>query len=259
MPFAPTWLSLREPYDLRARNGAVVESLCMMFAAHSALSIVDLGCGTGAGMRALSPHLVARQSWRLIDNDLSLLARVETPAGVTARSEPLDLARDLELALDGPVDLVVTSSLLDLVSPAWLQRLVTELAARRLPFYAALSFDGRLAFEPDLADDAPLLAQFRADLQTDKGFGPALGAYAAAAAARLFGDVDYEVTSGRADWLLGPADGAMQSALLDFIARAAQDKAAAPRWLAQRRDAISTGRSRLQVGHIDFVARPRRA
>ena len=31
--------------------------------------------------------------------------------------------RDLELALDGPIDLVTTSSLLDLVSAEWVERL----------------------------------------------------------------------------------------------------------------------------------------
>ena len=37
----------------------------------------------------------------------------------------------LEAALDGPVELVTTSALLDLVSHEWLDRLVTEAAARR--------------------------------------------------------------------------------------------------------------------------------
>jgi len=52
---------------------------------------------------------------------------------VTVTTTLLDLARDLELALDGPLDLVTTSALLDLVSPEWLDRLVVEVAARRLP------------------------------------------------------------------------------------------------------------------------------
>ncbi len=94
--------------------------------------------------------LPKRQSWRLVDNDLSLLARAQQAVGadVTVRAMPLDLAHDLEAALDGPVDLVTTSALLDLVSAEWLERLVTEIAARDLPVYAALSYDGRVALEP---------------------------------------------------------------------------------------------------------------
>ena len=60
---------------------------------------------------------------------------------------PVDLARDLEAALDGPVDLVTTSALLDLVSDDWLERLAIEAAARRLPVYAALSYDGRIELD----------------------------------------------------------------------------------------------------------------
>ena len=67
---------------------------------------------------------------------------------------PIDLSRDLEAALDGPVDLVTTSALLDLVSDDWLDRLAVEAAARRLPVYAALSYDGRVELTPaDAADE----------------------------------------------------------------------------------------------------------
>ena len=65
---------------------------------------------------------------------------------MTAR--PIDLTRDLELALDGPLDLVATSALLDLVSQEWLDRLVVEAAARRLPVYAALTYNGHIDLDP---------------------------------------------------------------------------------------------------------------
>src|SRR5439155_88268 len=81
-------------------------------------------------------RLPKRQSWRLVDNDLSLLARagdLAKPPDLTVTPVPVDLARDLEAALDGAVELVTTSALLDLVSHEWLDRLVIEAAARRLP------------------------------------------------------------------------------------------------------------------------------
>ncbi len=109
--FSAGWLELREPYDARARNRDVLAAVAAAFADQSAVSIVDLGCGTGATLRAVAPHLPARQSWRLVDNDLGLLARAassDRPAHASVTPTPVDLARDLEAALDGAVDLVTT-------------------------------------------------------------------------------------------------------------------------------------------------------
>ncbi len=176
--FAAEWLALREPYDLAARNAAVLDMVANAFLAQTSIAVADLGCGTGATLRAVGPHLPPRQSWRLVDNNLSLLAQVPTPAPspyVTVVTQPVDLARDLELALDGPLDLVTASALLDLVSSQWLDRLIIEAAARRLPVYAALTYDGRVGIEPAETFDAELLAGFNLHQRTDKGFGPALG------------------------------------------------------------------------------------
>ena len=101
---------------------------------------------------------------------------------VTLVTRPVDLARDLELALDGPLDLITASALLDLVSAEWLDRLIVEAAARRLPVYAALTYDGRVRIEPAEAFDAEILSGFNLHQRTDKGFGPALGPDAAARA-----------------------------------------------------------------------------
>jgi hypothetical protein len=74
---------------------------------------------------------------KVADNDLDpwvgAAAAFHSRAGVT--TTPIDLVRDLKAAIDGSLDPVTTSALLDLVSDSWLQRLVTDIAARRLPFY----------------------------------------------------------------------------------------------------------------------------
>ena len=117
--FSADWLALREPYDVRARNPKVLDAVVASFKDFPSIRIVDLACGTGSTLRALGPRLAAPQNWRLVDNDLGLLARATTmtrPAGITVEGVPLDLNRDLEAVLDGPVDLVATSALLDLVS-----------------------------------------------------------------------------------------------------------------------------------------------
>jgi ubiquinone/menaquinone biosynthesis C-methylase UbiE len=73
--FSASWLEMREPFDLRARNASVIEAIVAEFAGRPSVTIADLACGTGSTLRALSPHIDARQNWRLADNNLSLLAR----------------------------------------------------------------------------------------------------------------------------------------------------------------------------------------
>lgn len=262
--FSAQWLTLREPYDKAARNPAVLNAVAAAFADRSSLSITDLACGTGSTRRAIGAHLPARQNWRLVDNDLSLLARAkpaDLPPDVTIATVPVDLARDLEAALDGAVDLVTASALLDLVSEDWLDRFVTEIAARRLPVYAALNYDGRATCGPSDAFDAAVAASVNRHQLTDKGFGPALGPAAAAQAADRFQKLGYSVTRGPSDWLFGVTDKDIQFEIISGWARAAREIDEYPLedivgWLTRRRDHIAAGRSTIVVGHIDFFARP---
>ncbi len=77
--FSAEWLSLREPYDLAARNPDVIEALARAFHDRPAMRVVNLACGTGATVRAVAAHLAMPQHWRLVDNDLGLLARAARP------------------------------------------------------------------------------------------------------------------------------------------------------------------------------------
>ncbi len=262
--FSADWLELREPHDLRARNSAVLDAVVASQAGNSAIRIVDLACGTGSTLRALAPRFYAGQHWRLADNDLSLLARAAAtarPSGVTVTAIPLDLNRDLEAALDGPIDLVTTSALLDLVSEPWLDRLAVETLARSIPIYAALSYDGRIEISPRHSFDAAIIAAVNAHQRGDKGFGPALGPMAASAAIARFQSLGCSVVRGTADWVVGPLDREFQLEIFAGWASAARDmpsvaQADTVEWLTFRCDEVDSGRSSLRVGHVDFFARP---
>jgi hypothetical protein len=262
--FSADWLALREAYDARARNPAVLDAVVAAFKGCPSIRIVDLACGTGSTLRALAPRLPGNQNWRLIDNDLGLLARATStthPAGVTVAGVPLDLSRDLEAVLDGPVDLITASALLDLVSEAWLERFVVEIAARGIPVYVALSYDGRTELGPADSLDAAVIAAVNAHQRTDKGFGPALGPTAASVAIARFESLGYSVVHGESDWIIGPHDRDIQMELLAGWAGAAREVgelslADAVGWLTRRRDAVTAGRSSIRVGHVDIFARP---
>jgi hypothetical protein len=262
--FRADWLALREPYDQKARNAEVASAVAAAFVGQSAIAIVDLASGTGSTLRAISSRLPARQDWRLVDNDLGLLLRAGaagTPAGVRVTTTPIDLARDLEAALDGPLDLVATSALLDLVSDDWLDRFVLEAAARKLPIYAALTFDGSATFEPSHPLDAAILAGVNRHQRTDKGFGPALGPTAAATAVKRLSQTGYAVVQGSSDWSFEPSDRDIQLEVLTGWAGAAREIGTVSlsdgvSWLTRRREIVAAGRSRISVGHLDFFATP---
>ena len=259
--FSAQWLALREPYDLAARNGTVLDAVAATFADMPAVTVTDLGCGTGATMRAIASRLPAPQSWRLVDNDHVLLdaARIATPAGASATTLALNLAGAIEQAVDG-CDLVVTSALLDLVSADWLDRLVGALARRSRPLYAALSYDGVVTLSPETRHDAAVIAAVNRHQRTDKGFGPALGPNAARIAPDRFRRAGFAVLEGRSDWQFGASDCEIQMEILAGWADAAGEIGVDPsilvEWLHERRDNVTSGRSQMRVGHIDFFSTP---
>jgi hypothetical protein len=183
------------------------------------------------------------------------------PAGITVTAVPLDLNRDLEAVLDGPVDLIATSALLDLVSDVWLERLAVETVARSIPVYAALSYDGRIEIGPADPRDAAVIAAVNAHQRTNKGFGPALGPAAGPAAIAQFEKLGYSVVHGASAWVIGPDDRDIQMEIFSGWSSAAREigelsLADTVAWLTRRRDFVTNGRSSIRVGHVDVFARP---
>jgi len=262
MSFSSEWLALREPADLDARNRVLLAHVAAMLVGTNAPTVTDLGAGTGSTVRALAPHLPERTGWRLVDADASLLARAswELPED-RVETRVLDLAAELDTALDGAVDLVSCSALLDLVSLDWMAGLAQALKARELPFYAALTYDGRADLTSRHPLDAALIDTVNQHQHTDKGFGPALGPDGAAAAIEQLEAAGFSVESGRSDWVLEPDEAALQKALVTGWAEAAAELGTLSptdieEWRAARFAAIEAGTLEIRVGHVDVFARP---
>jgi len=249
--FSADWLALREPADHAARDAGLLRRAAM--AAGPAPVILDLGCGAGSTVRALAPHLPGGAEWRLIDNDADLLARAATAAGDRAQTWQLDLADLDALPLEG-VTLVTASALLDLMPEAWVRALAARL---RVPFYAALSYDGRMSWEPGDTSDVAITDAFNRHQLSDKGIGGALGPQSGPVSAAAFEDAGFDVHLARSDWQLGPDLAPLQAALVEGIASAAAEAGAdgTPRWGAAR--ALGAAQTACRIGHDDMLALPR--
>ncbi|MHB2165972.1 class I SAM-dependent methyltransferase [Alsobacter sp. R-9] len=274
--FSPDWLALREPADHRARDAGLARRLSSWLSARPDVRVLDMGCGTGSNLRALMPLLPARQAWTLVDWDARLLdaarARLcawaehhrETADGIVIAREgreaavsfrQADLTKDLDACLDLRPDLVTAAALFDLVSTAWIEGFAGSMAARSLPLYTVLTYDGTEEWSPPHPLDAAVLSAFHAHQGTDKGFGPAAGPAAGNALAEAFGRAGYSVGTASSPWRLGSTDAGLVRELASGIAGAAAETGRvtaedAKAWADARAGASAV------VGHVDILALP---
>jgi len=273
--FSVEWLALRERFDLIARNQDIVQTVQRWQGRTSPLNVVDLGAGTGANFRILSPRLDGIQQWLLVDNDEQLLAEAGPSMEVWANRRGVDceitgnqitvgrsraqtmradLVTDLETLPRDGVHLLTASALMDLVSVAWFERLAT----RQYPaLYFVLSYNGHIDWHPSDAFDEPARQLINRHQSGDKGFGPAMGPGASEYIAETLRHRGYEIETNAADWRMQPSDATMQRMLLDNWAEAMRSldpSETLEEWVERREALIDQQQSRLRVGHTDLFA-----
>jgi SAM-dependent methyltransferase len=273
--FDAKWLDLREPVDLRSRNEHLAKALTRHFHVRRPVHVLDLGCGTGANLRATAPLLGPEQHWTLVDHDQALL---EAAVGrltawavesawkgrqlllakggkrIAVRFRRADLARDLDAALDGDADLVTASALFDLVSADFIAAFAAAIARHKCAFYTVLTYNGLQRWTPKHAGDSAMAAAFRTHQTRDKGFGESVGPMAPGLLATAFDVAGYSVTEGDSAWRLEAGDETLTAELVLGFVNAVRETGQVPapeivEWLKVRR----TG---ALVGHTDTLALP---
>lgn len=282
--FSSDWLSLREPFDSRARSAALAERLSARLPARPRL--LELGAGAGSLFRWLAPRLGRAQAWTLVDADEALLAdgferteawalargwKVTSPSGAMIVHAPggawriearvLDFGHDPAAVPLAGQDAVVCSALMDLVSAAWARGFAARLG---VPFLACLNVDGRDRFLPPRSEDRLIGRGFARHMRRDKGFGPAMGQASPAMLARIFDEAGFDVATAPSDWLIPRMATAMLAEMIEGHASAAAEAlpASAGRiaaWRTARLSAVAAARLSLVIGHRDLLATPRPA
>jgi hypothetical protein len=134
--------------------------------------------------------------------------------------------------------------------------LAERLAQHKLPFYAALNYDGVMQWGPADPSDAAITQAFNRHQRQDKGFGPALGPDAAHVIATVFAAAGYRILEADSPWHLSAEHAALQRELVQGIAQAASEAGAADAttWGDTRKTAVNT--AVCHIGHRDILALP---
>jgi len=275
MTFSADWLALRELADHRSRNVKLSHALAKYFEGWRPVTVIDLGCGTGSNLRGTAPLLGPEQFWTLVDYDPVLLeaARERLQAWADGAAEKdgalvlfkgakrisvtfrrADLAKELDDVLAPGANLVTASALFDLVSEAFLAKLIASVTQRKSAFYTVLTYDGDQRWTPEHELDAQMLQAFHAHQGTDKGFGLSAGPNAPDLLSEGFAAAGYSVAEGDSAWRLEERDAALISELAKGFADAvAETGSISSADLAQWRAQKHTG---CVVGHADTLATP---
>lgn len=278
----PDWLDLRAAADAQARDEGAQELLASLVAAlrdrspsgaggvdegsptvdPATVRIVDVGAGTGANRRYLSPRLPFEQQWVAVDHDPELLAHPGNDGSRRVCGSVQDLVEVLASldAEDGPLGVptvVVATAVLDVFTTADLGTLADCVAATGGAALLSLSVTGAVRWEPADPEDHLLSTAF--DGHQRRGGRP--GPDAPAVLGALLEERGLRVRAAQTPWDLPGGAGEHRELLERWMDERVQDAVAhdpssAPvlaGWHRRRRDQLASGVLRVLVDHVDLL------
>jgi SAM-dependent methyltransferase len=290
MGFDAAWLSARRPYDEAALDRdavAAIQAWAAELPAGQALTVVDLGSGTGVAIERAATWLAPRivQAYAVDDDPILLAQRRSSdsvqdrapnrqPAAVTPLlGDVLAPLHPLGGPADGTADLVLGHALADLLP---LDRLAARVAALLRPgglAHLALTYDGLTAcastvglYEIDPTLDERIISAFHRQMDRPREHLPSFGGSTAGRRlAPVLVAAGLEIlVDAPSIWQVRASDGvgshAVLSRLIQYVVEtvSTDGMVLAPdlvAWAAGRRAALSAGTLEAQVGHRDVLAR----
>lgn len=262
------WLALREPADAAARAPDLAERLARHRPAAGRWVIHDLGGGTGAMGRWLSPRLPGPQHWVVHDYDADLLevAAVDRPgpaadgAAVTVERRRSDITHLLPGDLAGAT-LITASALLDVLTEHELAAVMRLCAGAGCPVLLTLSVVGRVELTPADPLDLRVGAAFNDHQRRATERGRLLGPDAVGVAVDGLTQRGCEVLVRASPWRLGSSEANLAAEWFTGWVNAACEQrtglAAEIDGYARRRLTQATaGRLRVTVDHADVLVGP---
>ena len=247
------YLDAKYPLDERSLNRDVRAVFESALRSHSAVRVLDIGCGNGASLcRLLRAGLNGRVELTGVDRDPELLQQARSRAVHDLEMADFELSRSTEViqarrnreaitlrfaAADlagyepeqpGIHDAVIAQALMDLLPVQPMVERIGEWLAPAGLFYASLNYDGGTVLFPDYPHDAfetALLQHYDASMARLVGGQPCGGAHSGRRLHAALTEAGFDILAlGSSDWNITPYCGAYRdedavclAALLDMI------------------------------------------
>jgi SAM-dependent methyltransferase len=260
---------LREPADAAARARDLVAEVRRDLPADGRTVVHDLGCGTGSMARWLAGQLGGVQHWVMYDRDPELLTLVAAePPGEASDGVPVTVeTRQCDITRLDPSDLagaslITASALLDLMTAAEIDRVVTTCAEAACPTLITLSVTGHVELTPADPFDHRVTEAFNAHQRRTTGARRLLGPDAVGRAVQGFARLGLDVALRPSPWRLGPGQAALATEwFTGWLAAACEQRpdlrVEAGPYARRRLGEAASGRLAVTVQHQDLLARPR--
>jgi hypothetical protein len=225
------------------------------------LEIVDLGAGTGANQRWLAPRLEFVQRWIHLDHDPAISRSLPLPDDTMIIDGSVEQALGRLLAnRSSDPRLITCSALLDVLTTDQIDAVCRAVIENQVPALFSLTATGALNISPANRYDELLLDAFNDHQRRAGRAGPdattlAVNALCAGGFTVRTQETPWRLTAS-SDWAF--VERFLQERLDAAVAQTPGFAAAATDWFELRRSQFVLRMLRIEVGHRDVLALPRR-
>lgn len=265
-PVPADWLGIRRAADHQARQSTVElidrlnQWLTDQLAPDQAVTVIDLGAGTGSNQSWLAPRLQVPQHWILLDHDAGLLKEIAAPEAsqVVNTTHVVGSVDQLPHLIPPQTPTLVTcAALLDLLTQQEAELIADAIAASGAAALLSLTVTGEVSLSPEDPTDQTIAAAFDAHQRRGELLGPDAVEVLRSHLQRR----GVTVRTVPTDWVLDSSQPEfVHRYLTDRVQAAVEYEPAladeADRWLDRRAQQSAHGGLGLRVGHQDLVTIP---
>ena len=284
--FETNWLDKRYHYDNTARDKKV-EDACLSYLENKpAVTILDIGSGTGSNCLYFLEKMPAVQNWIFVERDeylskyaLERIKKEVTELGyaVEEHAQKLILQKenrqigityitdsfiDLDKKVDlSKIDLVTAGAVFDLLSFKQFVNVASVILENEIALLATMNY-AEMNFFPEEASDVLFIEKYEKHMSRPQEFGKAMGKDCSRSMVKFFRKHQREIVYGASVWNLNGKEEETHRCLFQFMKSAITEMIEEEehiqlfaKWLYLKKELAAEGKLKTSIQHYDIFVK----